>query len=76
MQAFVKKWGSTTIESGPRYIYILKSFVFSDENYMISSVLSVLSCYISIVIYWFNKWQVLPFVWVLFRLDQTDMDAV
>ena len=36
-----KKWGSTTIESDPRYIYFLKSFVFSDENYMISSVLSV-----------------------------------
>ena len=44
-----KKWGSTTIESGTRYIYILKSFVFSDENYMISFVLSVLSCYITCI---------------------------
>ena len=33
-----KKWGSTTIESGPQYIYILQSFVFSRKNYMISSV--------------------------------------
>ena len=44
-----KKWGSTTIESGPQYIYFLKSFVFSDENYMISSVLSVLSSYITCI---------------------------
>ena len=47
---FLKKWGSTTIEFGPRYIYFSKSFVFSDENYMISSVLSVLSCYITCIV--------------------------
>ena len=44
-----KKWGATTIEFGPRYIYFFKRFVFSDENYMISSVLSVLSCYITCI---------------------------
>ena len=44
---WTKTWGATTIESGPRYIYFLKSFVFSDENNMISSVLCVLSCYIT-----------------------------
>ena len=41
--------GATTIESGPRYIYILQSFVFSRENYTKSSVLSVLSCYITCI---------------------------
>ena len=30
-----------------RYIYILQRFVFSHENYLISSVLSVLSCFIT-----------------------------
>ena len=44
-----KKWGFTTIESGPGYIYLLKNFVFSDENNMIFSVLSVLSYYITCI---------------------------
>ena len=45
-----KKWGATTMESGPQYIYILQSFVFSRENSKlhVSSVLSVLSCYMYI----------------------------
>ena len=29
-----EKWDATSIESGPRYIYYLKSFVFSEENYL------------------------------------------
>ena len=29
-----KTWGPTTIESGPRYIYFLKSFVLPDEIYI------------------------------------------
>ena len=33
------------MESGPQYIYILQNFVFSRENYKLSSVLSELSCY-------------------------------
>ena len=37
------------MDSGPQYIYILQSFVFSRENYMLSSVLSVLSCYIACI---------------------------
>ena len=44
-----KKRGATTMESGPQYIYILQSFVFSREDYMIPSVLSVLSCYITCI---------------------------
>ena len=35
---------ATIMESGPQYIYFLQSFVFSRENYMLSSVLSVLLC--------------------------------
>ena len=35
--------------SGHRYIYFLENFVFSHENCMISSLLSVLSCYISCI---------------------------
>ena len=50
----MKKWGSTTIESGPQYIYILQSFVFSRENYMISSVFSALSCYITCIAHTFH----------------------
>ena len=34
VRGFSKHLGSTTIESGSRYICFLKSFVFSDENYM------------------------------------------
>ena len=41
----LKKWGATTMESDPQYIYILQSFVFSRENSKLSSVLSVHSCY-------------------------------
>ena len=37
------------MESGPQYIYILQSFVFSRENYMLSSVMSVISCYITCI---------------------------
>ena len=35
------------MESGPQCIYILQSFVFSRENYMLFSVISVLSGYIA-----------------------------
>ena len=41
-----KRRGSTTIETGPQYIYFFGNFVFSREN-DISSVLSVLLCYIT-----------------------------
>ena len=44
-----KKRGASTMESGPQYIYILQSFVFSRENYMLSSVMYVLSCYITCI---------------------------
>ena len=44
-----RKRGATSMESGPQYIYILQSFVFSRENYKLSSVLSVLSCYITCI---------------------------
>ena len=37
------------MDSGFQYIYILQSLVFSRENYMLSSVLSVLSCYITCI---------------------------
>ena len=49
-----KKLDATTIESGPRCIYFLKSLVFSRENYMISSILSVLSCYTTCIAHIFN----------------------
>ena len=49
-----QKMGATTMESGPQYIYILQSFVFSRENYMLSSVLSVLSCYITCIAHTFH----------------------
>ena len=49
-----KKWGATTMESGPQYIYIFQSFVFSRENYKLSTVLSVLSCYITCIAYTFH----------------------
>ena len=42
------------MESGSQYIYILQSFVFFSENYMLSSVLSVLSCYITCIAYTFH----------------------
>ena len=50
----IKKWVSTTIESGPQYINILQSFVFSREHYMITSVLSVLSCNITCIAHKFH----------------------
>ena len=37
------------MESGPRYNYILDSFVFSHENYIMSSVLYEISCYITCI---------------------------
>ena len=40
---------STTIETGPWFIHFLKSLIFSRENYILSSVLSVLSCYITCI---------------------------
>ena len=49
-----KKWGSTTVESGPQYIYISQSFVFSRENNIISPVLSVFSCYITCIAHTFH----------------------
>ena len=51
---FYKKWGATTMESGPQYIYILQSFVLPRENSKLSSVLSVLSCYITCIAHTFN----------------------
>ena len=51
---FWKKWGATTMESGPQYIYIWQSFVFSRENSKLSSVLSVLSCYITCIAHTFH----------------------
>ena len=41
-----KKRIYTTIEAGPGICNFFKSSVFSRENYMLSSVLNVLSCYI------------------------------
>ena len=49
-----KKRGDTTMEPGPKYIYILQSFVFSRENPKLSSVLSVLSCYITCIAHTFH----------------------
>ena len=43
-----------TMESGPQYFYILQSFVFSRENSKLSSVLSVLSCYITCIAHTFH----------------------
>ena len=42
------------MESGPQYIYILQSFVFSLENSKLSSVLSVLLCYITCIAHTFH----------------------
>ena len=42
------------MESGPQYIYILQSFVLPRENSKLSSVLSVLSCYITCIAHTFN----------------------
>ena len=41
------------MESGPQYIYLLQSFVFSRENYMVSTVSYVLSCYIPCIAHTF-----------------------
>ena len=42
------------MDSGPQYIYILQGFVFFRENYMVSSVLSVLSCYVTCIAHTFH----------------------
>ena len=42
------------MDSGPQYIYILQSFVFSRENFMLFSVLSELSCYITCIAHTFH----------------------
>ena len=42
------------MDYGPQYIYILQSFVFSRENYKLSSILYVLSCYVTCITHTFH----------------------
>ena len=42
------------MESGPQYIYILQSFVFSRENYVIFCIVCTFICYITCIAHTFH----------------------